>query len=98
MEIESSRIPKTLTMAFGLSLVLHVVLLASLAMIKFADRIPAFMNITSTLDNEGDDDPMRYKFDAMMTDQVGSDSDINSFASSQAAAEQVSKDQTCSAS
>ncbi len=90
MEIESSRIPKTLTMAFGLSMALHVVLLLSLAMIKFADRLQALTTITSHLDNE--DDAMRYKFDATVTDQMGNDSNIDTFASSQEAATQLSKD------
>ena len=90
MEIESGRIPRTLTMAFGLSLALHVVLLLSLTLIKFADRIQALTTITSQLDN--DDDPLRYKFDATMTDQMGNDSNIDTFASSQEAATQLSKD------
>ena len=84
MEIESGRIPRTLTMAFGVSLALHVVLLLSLTLIKFADRIQALTTITSQLDN--DDDPLRYKFDATMTDQMGNDSNIDTFASSQEAA------------
>lgn len=90
MEIESNRVPRTLQMAFGASLVLHVVLLGSLAMIKFADRLQVFTTITSEMEN--DEDPNRYKFDATMADQMGSDSDINSLASSQEAAMQVSKD------
>lgn len=90
MEIESNRIPRTLSMAFGLSLAMHVVLLVALATIKFSEQIKSFTTITSQLDDE--DDSLQYKFDATMADQIGSDSDINSFASSQAAAEQVSKD------
>ena len=90
MEIESNRVPRTLSMAFGLSLVLHVVLLLSLALIKFKDQLQSLSTITSVMDN--DDDPMRYKFDSSMTDQMGSDSDINTFASSQEAANQLSKD------
>lgn len=90
MEIESNKVPRTLQMAFGASLVLHVVLLGSLAMIKFADRLQVFTTITSEMEN--DEDPNRYKFDATMADQMGSDSDINSLASSQEAAMQVSKD------
>ena len=90
MEIESNQVPKTLTMAFGLSLGLHVVLLLALTMIKFADRIPGLNAITSVLDNEEDSD--RYKFDSSVTDQLGSDSEINSLASSLEATTQVSKD------
>lgn len=90
MEIESSRIPKTLSMAFGISLALHVVVLGTLATIKFADRIQAFTTITSQLDDEND--PDRYKFDASLTDQIGSDSEVNSLAASQEAANQISKD------
>lgn len=90
MEIESNKATRTLSIAFGASLVLHVVLLSSLALIKFADRIQAYTTITSALDN--DDDPMKYKFDSTLSDQMGSDSNVNTFASSQAAAEQVSKD------
>lgn len=90
MEIESNKANRTLSIAFGASLVLHVVLLGSLALIKFADRIQAYTTITSALDN--DEDPMKYKFDSTLSDQMGSDSNVNTFASSQAAAEQVSKD------
>jgi len=90
MEIESNRIPRQLSMAFGISLVLHVVLLGSLAMIKFADKMQAFTTITSGLEDEVD--PDQYKFDSTITDQLGSDSDINSFAASQEAAVQLSKD------
>ena len=90
MEIESNKVSRTLQMAFGASLVLHVVLLGSLAMIKFADRLQVFTTITSEMEDE--EDPNRYKFDATMADQMGSDSDINSLASSQEAAMQVSKD------
>jgi hypothetical protein len=90
MEIESGRIPRTLTLAFGISMALHVVLLLSLAMIKFSDHLQSLTTITSELDN--DDDPMRYKFDSTVTDQMGSDSNIDSFAASQEAATQLSKD------
>jgi hypothetical protein len=89
MEIESNRVPRTISMAFGISLAMHVLLLGSLALIKFADRIQEFTQISSQLDDEND--PMRFKFEATLTDQMGNDSDINTMASSQAAAEQVSK-------
>lgn len=90
MEIETSRIPKSLTMACAISLALHVTVLASLTMIKFADRIQQFTTITSQIDDEADED--KYKFDATMSDQIGSDSDVNSLAASQEAAMQISKD------
>lgn len=90
MEIESNRVPRTLSLAFGLSLALHVGVLCGLAMIKFADRIQSFMPISSQLDQEVD--PEQYKFDSTIADTIGSDSNIDSLASSQAAAEQVSKD------
>lgn len=89
MEIESNRVPRTISMAFGVSLAMHVLLLGSLALIKFADRIQEYTQISSQLDDEND--PMRFKFEATLTDQMGNDSDINTLASSQAAAEQVSK-------
>ena len=90
MEIESNKIPRTLSLAFGLSLALHVVLLLSLAMIKFKDQLQVFSTITSQLDEE--QDPAEYKFDSTMADQIGSDSDVNTFAASQEAATQLSKD------
>lgn len=90
MEVESNKAARTLTFAFGASLILHVVLLSSLALIKFADRIQAFTTITSALDSE--EDSMKYKFDSTLSDQMGSDSNVDTFASSQAAAEQISKD------
>ena len=90
MEIESNRIPRSLSMALGISLALHVVLLLSLAMIKFSDHLQSLATINSALDQEVD--PDQYKLDTTTTDQLGSDSEINSFAASQEAAAQLSKD------
>ncbi|MBS0203178.1 MAG: VWA domain-containing protein [Planctomycetes bacterium] len=77
-------------MAFGASLALHVILLAALGMIKFSSQLQVFTTITSEMEN--DEDPTSYKLDSTTSDQLGSDSDINSFASSQEAAMQISKD------
>ena len=89
MEIETSRFPKVVTMAFGMSLALHLVILSTLALIKFKDRIVEFTQISSTIE---DVDSLTYKFDATAMDQMGSDSDMNSFSASQEAANQLSKD------
>lgn len=90
MEVESSRIPRSLAIAFGASMALHVVLLMGLALIKFSDRLQALTTITSQLDQEVD--PAQYKLDPTMTDVLGSDSPIDSLTSSQEAATQLSKD------
>jgi von Willebrand factor type A domain len=89
MEVESGKFSRALTLAFGVSLGLHVLVLMTLAMIKFSDKIQVFTTITSAID---EDDPARYKFDTSITDQMGSDSNIDSFAASQEAANQISKD------
>jgi hypothetical protein len=90
MEIESSKPNRTVSFAFGASVAIHVVLLSSLALIKFADRIQAFTTVTSALDTV--EDPAKFKFDSTITDQLGSDASVDSFSSSQAAANQLSKD------
>ena len=89
MEIETSRFPKALVLAFTISLGLHVALLSSLALIKFSEKLQIFTEITSSIE---EDDPMTYKFDATITDQIGNDSNINSLASSQEASNQLAKD------
>ena len=48
MELENSRFPKALVMAFGVSLCLHVLLLAGLALVKFSAKLQSFTEITST--------------------------------------------------
>lgn len=90
MEIETSRIPRTLLVACVISMGMHALILASLAFIKFAEKLDPSALITTVLDQE--DDPMQHKFDTAMTDQIGNDSDINTFTASQEAATVLSKD------
>lgn len=90
MEIETTRIPRTLLTACAVSLGLHVVLLASLSVIKFAQKLEVFTSISSVMDDESE--ALRPKFDTTMSDQVGNDSDINTFTASQEASTVLSKD------
>jgi hypothetical protein len=90
MQIESSRIPRTLLLACVVSLGLHVIALATLSLIRFAQKMEVFATISSVMDEE--DDPMRHKFDTTMSDQIGNDSEINSFTASQEASTVLSKD------
>jgi len=90
MEIENSRIPRSLAIAFGVSLAMHVAVLVTLGLIKFADRLQSMTTITSTLDEEAP--PQEYMLDPNISDQIGSDSQIDSLTSSQEAAAQLSKD------
>ena len=71
MEIETTRIPRTLLMACAVSLGLHVVVLASLSVIKFAQKLEVFATISSVMDDESEE--LRPKFDTTMSDQVGND-------------------------
>ena len=89
MELENSRFPKALVMAFGVSLCLHVLLLAGLALIKFSAKLQSFTEITSTIEV---DEPMNYKFDATVTDQMGNGGDVSSLSASQEASNQLAKD------
>ena len=90
MQIETSRIPRSLLIACLISFGLHLVVLASLGLIKFAEKLEVSTMISTILDEE--DDPMRHKFDTSMTDQIGNDSEINTFTASQEAATVLSKD------
>ena len=89
MEIETSRFPKALILAFMVSLGLHVAVLSGLALIKFSEKLQIFTEITSSIEEE---DAMNYKFDATVTDQIGNDSNINSLSASQEASNQLAKD------
>ncbi len=89
MELENSRFPKALVMAFGVSLCLHVLLLAGLALVKFSQKLQIFTEFTSSIE---EDDPMSYKFDSTITDQIGSGGDVSSLAASQEASNQLAKD------
>lgn len=88
MEIETSRFPKGLVLAFTVSLGLHVVLLSSLALIKFSERLQIFSEITSSLE---EDDAMSYKFDSTITDQIGSGGEVSSLAASQEVSNQLAR-------
>ena len=87
MEIETSRFPKALVMAFAVSLSLHVLLLAGLALVRFSANLQSFTEITSVI--EEDVDPATFKFDASITDQIGSGGDVSSLAASQEASNQL---------
>jgi len=63
--------------------------LFSLALVKFSEKLQIFTEITSSIE---EDDAMNYKFDAVVTDQIGNGSDINTMSSSQEASNQLAKD------
>ena len=90
MQIEASRIPRSLLLACLISLGLHVVVLATLSLIKFAEKLEVSSMISTILDEEND--PLQHKFDTSMSDQIGNDSDINTFTASQEASTVLSKD------
>lgn len=89
MEIENSRFPKALVMAFSVSFGIHLLLLCGLALVRFSVKLQELTEVTSTLEEE---DPMAFKFDTVVTDQIGNDGAINSLSSSQEAANQLAKD------
>ena len=91
MQVEGSRIPRTLLLACLISLVLHAIVLVTLGLIKFAQNIDMVSTITTVMDQD-DDDPMRHKFDTTINDQIGNESDINTFTASQEASTVLSKD------
>lgn len=71
---------------WGLSLAVHVVVLLLLGTIHYEVVTGRVADITSILE---DVDPTEYKFDSTVTDQIGSDSAIDTMAASQEAAQQV---------
>lgn len=71
---------------WGLSLAAHVVVLLLLGTIHYEVVTVRVPDITSILE---DVDPAEYKFDSTVTDQIGSDSAIDTMAASQEAAQQV---------
>ena len=90
MQVEPSRIPRSLLLACLISLGLHVIVLAALSLIKFAQTLDVSATISTIMDDE--EDPMKHKFDTAMSDQIGNDSDINTFTASQEASTVLSKD------
>ena len=80
---ETRRLTQTLIWGCGVSFALHIVLLATLSLIKFAEKLEVFTTISSLIDDEVD--PLQPKFDTTVTDQIGNDSDINTFTASQEA-------------
>ncbi|WP_397570796.1 vWA domain-containing protein [Schlesneria sp. T3-172] len=91
MQVESTRIPRSLLLACLISLVLHVAFLGTLGLIKFAQKVDLMSTITTVMDQE-DDDPLQHKFDTAMSDQVGNEGDTNTFSASQEASTVLSKD------
>lgn len=91
MQVEGSRIPRSLLLACFISLSLHAIALVSLGLIKFAQKIDVMTTITTVMDQE-EDDPLRHKFDTAMTDQVGNEGDTNTFTASQEASTVLAKD------
>lgn len=69
MEIETSKLPPSLSIALGVSLALHVVILGSLALIRFADQIQQMAAVTTAMDVP--EEAATYKFDSTITDQIG---------------------------
>ena len=90
MEIETTKINRTLLWACAISLGLHVVGLGALGLVKMAQRFEVFASLSS--EKEDEVEAFQPKFDTTVSDQIGNDSDMNSFSSSQKAAQVLSKD------
>ena len=90
MEVETSRMPRTVLLACVVSFGLHVAMLATLGFVRFAEKFQDTTTISTVMDDEND--PMQHKFDTSMSDQIGNDSDINTFTASQEASTVLSKD------
>ncbi len=88
MELENSRFPRALALAFGVSISLHLVLLLGLALVRFSVKLQGFAEITSVIE---EDELANYKFDSTITDQIGSDGPIDSLAASQEASSQLAR-------
>ncbi len=88
MEIENSRFPKALVMAFSVSLGIHLLLLCGLALVKFSVKLQEFTEVTSSLEES---EESTLKFDATLTDQIGGDTAVTSLATSQEAANSVAR-------
>ncbi|HEY0983128.1 vWA domain-containing protein [Schlesneria sp.] len=91
MQVESTRIPRSLLLACLISLALHVAFLGTLGLIKLAQKVDLMSTITTVMDQE-DDDPLQHKFDTAMSEQVGNEGDANTFSASQEASTVLSKD------
>lgn len=90
MEIEPTRVPRTLMMACLVSVGLHVVALGTLGLIKIAQRLEVFSEISSVMDDVSDEELVQ-RFDTTTTDHIGNGGD-GSFASSQEASAVLSRD------
>ena len=88
MEIENSRFPNALVMAFSVSLGIHLLLLCGLALVKFSVKLQEFTEVTSSLEES---EESTLKFDATLTDQIGGDTAVTSLATSQEAANSVAR-------
>lgn len=92
MEVETTRIPRTLLIACALSVGLHIVAFAGLSLVKLAQRLEVFASLSTVVDDV--DESMQPKFDTTANDVVGTEGDINTFSSSssQQASTVLSKD------
>ena len=92
MEIETTRIPRTLMIALLVSVGVHVVALGILGLVKIVQNVSSMATVSTVVDHEGDDS-FQPRFDSTVSDQIGStDGDITSFSASQEASSVLSKD------
>ena len=91
MEIETTRIPRTLLIACLVSFGVHVLGLGVLGVIKFAQNINSVASVSTVVDHEGDDS-FQPRFDSTVSDQIGTEGDITTFSASQEASSALSKD------
>ena len=91
MEIETTRIPRTLLIALAISVGVHVLGLGILGLVKIAQNINSMATLSTVVDHETDDS-FQPRFDSTVSDQIGTEGDISSFSSSQEASSVLSKD------
>ena len=91
MEIEPTRIPRTLLIALLVSVGVHLLGLGILGLVKIAQNINSMATLSTVVDHEGDDS-FQPRFDSTVSDQIGTEGDISSFSSSQEASSVLSKD------
>lgn len=88
MEVESGFLPsRDDLVAWGASLAVHILVLIALATVHYEVWKDSEGSITSALVEEIE--PLQYKFDATVTEQLGNDSPINTLTSSQDTASKI---------
>ena len=86
---KNGRASRSVALACVVSFSLHLIVFAILGLIKFAQMTDAFMTISSVKDDEFETvDP---KFDTAMSEQIGSESEVNTYTASEEASTYLAK-------